>query len=382
MIYTKLGIHIMATGQFEAGRILRTVPPAVTKFILPIDGGFWNGVRVPEVQDCQPGTLVIGKPLHGTIILGVGLGEEYRAGYTPDQVAEAYWTKYQAPMLDAYPRVDAWEVFNEFEHDTELDAGAQYTWYAQCCAAMAKRLWQVGKRGAICALATHRPNLSQFPDWERWYLPALAACRSYGAIFTRHGYDAGYPSPDGSLRYRDDLQRFIRLGYPDVKMVITECGWDWPPIHDRPTSVSDYVRDYCIPYERLLREDPGVIGATLYCYGTGGANKQFDAADPKNEFADAWIEFALANALTSDPPVPPVPPPLQPDQYRVHNCSVLNVRGHPWGDNLVSPPLVGQLLAGSIVTVYDTTKFGDMVHPWAAISKSGSQWVRSDYLTK
>lgn len=380
-IYTKLGLHIMATGQFEADRILREVPPAVVKFLLPCDAGFWNGIRVPEVAICPPETLVIGKPMHGTIILGVGLGEEYRAGYTPAQVADAYWTKYQQPMLEAYPRVDVWEIFNEFEHDTSLDPGAQYTWYAQCCAEVARRLWLVGKRAAVCALATHRPDIATFPNWENWFTPALDACRNYGALFSRHGYDAGAPNADGSLRYRDDYQRFMRLGYPDVRFVITECGWDWSPVHGRGgVSITDYVRDYCIPLEMQLRQDACVVGATLYCYGTGGSNQQFDAADPKREFADAWISFSEANPLTVAPPVPPAPPPLGPDEYRV-TAGALNVRAHPWTGATV-PAIVGLLKQNDRVTVYDTVKFGAMTWGWALIHADGNLWVSMRYLGK
>jgi hypothetical protein len=375
MIFSKLGLHIMATGQFEASRILRETPPAVVKFILPIDAGFWNGIRVPEVADCQPQTLIIGKPMHGNIILGVGLGEEYRAGYTPDKVAEAYWTKYQAPMIEAYPKIQMWEIFNEFEHDTELDPGAQYRWYAQCCAAVAQRLHAAGKRAAICALATHRPNVLDCPQWEQWFIPALEACRNYDAIFSRHGYDSVVPSIDGSLRYRDDLRRFAALGYGDVKIVITECGWDWPPVHSRGGSMADYINQYCVPLEMAMREDSGVVGATLYCYGTGGANQQFDAADPKNEFANAWIALAQAH------PIPPTVPPLAPDQYRVYNCQALNMRGFPW-TGATAPPVMRVLQNGETVTVYSVCKFGSMAYGWALISPNGNEWVSARYLSR
>lgn len=379
-LLSKLGLHVMPMGQFEAAQIITQAPAAVHKFILPIDAGFWNGIRVPEVALCPPETFVIGKPLHGTIILGVGLGEEYRAGYTPAQVAEAYWDKYQAPMLEAYPRVNGWEIFNEFEHDTSFEPGPQYTWYAQCCAEVAARLYAHGKCGVVCALATHRPDIAAYPNWENWFIPALDACRYYGAVFSRHGYDQGYPSADGSLRYRDDLARFARMGYADVRMVITECGWDWSPVHGRGASITEYVRDYVIPLEMALRQDAGVIGATLYCYGTGGANQQFDAADPKGEFMQAWISFVEANPLTVAPPVPPTPPPLAPEQYRV-TAGALNVRAHPWTGN-VTPPVVAMLRQGDVVTVYDVVKFGSMAHGWALIHADGNLWVSARYLSK
>jgi len=380
-IYSKLGLHIMATGQFEAGRILREAPPAVVKFLLPIDQGFWDGIRVPDVSDVQPQTLAIGKPMHDTIILGVGLGEEYRAGYTPDQVAEAYWSKYQAPMIQGYPNIPIWEIFNEFEHDSDFDPGPQYLWYAQCCAEVAARLWAHGKRAAVCALATHRPNVIDFPNWEQWFIPALEACRNYGAIFSRHGYDAVLPTSDGSLRYRDDLRRFAGLGYTDVKIVITECGWDWPPVHARGGSIGDYVAQYCVPLEMELRKDERVVGATLYCYGTGGANQQFDAADPKNEFANAWISWAREHPLPDSPTTPPAPPPLGPDQYVVANCTALNVRAHPWTG--ATTPLIQRVVKnGDVVTVYAVCKFGSMTWGWALISTAGNEWVSMRYLAR
>jgi hypothetical protein len=253
---SKLGPH-WQLGGFNIKEWLELAPPAGALFCLPLDGGFRGGIRVDEVNFCLPGTLAIGHiMLHdGPIILGYGLGEEYRAGYTPEQVALAYWNHYLRPMAEAYPRVDVWAYFNEFEHDGDFDAGTQYTWYATICAHLCRWLYeQYGKRSAMGSLATHRPDRAQFPNWETWYTPILDACQRYGGYWARHGYDYAMPDEDGSLRYRDDIRRFAKIGYPNINVIVTECGNDWPPVKKR-CSLQDYANGYCATLEMKLRED-------------------------------------------------------------------------------------------------------------------------------
>jgi hypothetical protein len=398
---TKLGPHMQFDG-FEGWRWLTAAPPAVAKFCTPKDGGFDAGARIAEIDRCSEFTLAIGHPmLSDKIILGTGLGEEYRAGYTPLQVATVYCNKFLLPLARAYPRIDFWEPYNEFEVDTDFPgfplgdhgAEAQHRWYCEVCYETAKILWQqVGKRCALGAWSTGRPNSTDYPNWHLWVTPILRAVAEYGAIWSRHGYDpspndagaGGDPTAGGSLRYRDDLARFAAMGYPDIRCVITECGWDWPPVHDRLGNIAEYVSRYCAKLEMALRADAHCLGATLYTHGTGGVSRNsFNTADPKNVFVDAWIAWANANAM---PDVPPIKPgdgsaSLAEDEYRIVNCKAVNVRAFPWLWE-PTPPMVRTAPAGEIVRVYTILRYGTMMSGWALIDSSGGQWVNAYYLGK
>jgi hypothetical protein len=113
-----------------------------------------------------------------------------------------------------------------------------------------------------------------------------------------------------------------------------------------------------------------------------GAWEDFNIADPKLQFVNAWIEWCKKcpwNPGGIEPPPPP--PPLAEDEYRIVNCKAVNVRAFPWLW-YPTPPIVRTAAAGEIVRVYTILRYGTMMSGWALIDSSGGQWVNAYYLGK
>jgi len=150
------------------------------------------------------------------------------------------------------------------------------TWYATMLCEFARQMQIMGRRALIGSFATGNPRMELWP----YYVPALRACRYYGAIHARHCY--GPIDRWNSLRYRDDAIEFAKLGFPHVPTIISECGADvtknlfgdiiYKPWREQfGDDITSYFDEWCIPFINEINKDEDIIGATLFTVGDGHA---------------------------------------------------------------------------------------------------------------
>ena len=180
------------------------------------DTAAWCGLNPTVVKLCYrfdalpyipPGILVVGRAdenFIGTHPVGIGdpvaMGAEFAQGFSS--------------LIRGYPRIDVWEASNEFTPANP----EEMTWYATMLEEFARQMQIMGKRALIGSFATGNPR----PELWPYYVPALRACKYYGAIHARHCY--GPIDRWNALRYRDDAVEFAKLGFPHVLVNLSRCG--------------------------------------------------------------------------------------------------------------------------------------------------------------
>lgn len=255
----QLGPHFMTGGTGLAGW-------AAESAVLKLAGDF------PRVTT-RPGALVIGRVIDER---GWTLGQG-----DPGSSAAWYFDHVVGPALDRNPHVAAWEGPNE----PIFTDGERMRWYGAFLYEFARLVAARGRRAVIGNWAVGwplaDPGTRQVPLWWH-YQHALRAVRDHGALLGRHGYG---PLDDFyALRHRLDNEHFAALGFPDLPVVITECGCDdaggYRPWREYYGSAADYWREWCQPFADKLAADRYVIGAALFTLGTGSA--------------DAWRAFDVA----------------------------------------------------------------------------------------
>ena len=283
---SKMGIHVARPNSPAIMEFVRAAQPAVVKGV--DDLGF-----LAEVKAVSPRTVTIGR-------FSVD-PQDYNG--EPEAVAAALVAR-QLPQMLLHPAVDYWEGWNE--PDPNLD---RMDWYARCEAERVRQLAQHGLRAAVGGFSTGVPELDEFV----LFVPAIEAAKAHGGILTLHEYAA----PDLTFLFGDSLPGFP--AYPDrgplmfryrwfyrdvleprglvVPLVISEAGIDgiignrpgpdglgwqdfqsfwveqgWGP--DGPTAYLNQLQWV----DNEARQDPYVIGYTLFTAGGGGAWPSYELA--------------------------------------------------------------------------------------------------------
>jgi hypothetical protein len=252
-----------------------------------------------EVKGASPGTVTVGR------LNSAAANAQETWPDTTDPVAAA--EAYVSTFLDAYqryPSVDYWEGWNEFVPVTT----ARGKWYAQFEATRACTMQAHGLRAAVGGFAA---GTLEYTEMEV-FLPALEAAHRCGGIFTLHegvspiigcGVSATDPEvripgaprfdniPMGyiTVRYRYWYEGYLKpRGLGDLPLVVSElavggivpespcngpggAGWKgyqdwWVQQGVGPTGPEAYV-NVLAWYDRLMQEDPYVIGATIFTAG-------------------------------------------------------------------------------------------------------------------
>lgn len=238
------------------------------------DPGPWLGVAstVKLCYDLQPaavippGPLVVGRPEENFI------GQHPMGSGDATALGSEFARTIYAPLVKLFPRVDVWEGPNECN-----PAGyAEMVWYAQFLAEFARQVYLMGKRAAIGSFATGCPELEMW----KYYVPALRACRDYGAIHARHCY--GTLDVWNAYRFEQDHAIFLGLGF-DPPMLLTECGQDAPNPPWRKLYGGDmgrYFAEWIKPFTLRVNQSPYVLGAHLFTWGDGHAQawRPFDVS--------------------------------------------------------------------------------------------------------
>lgn len=303
-------------------------------------------------------------------------------GNDPVSTAWAYISTHLDLKIRLNPAVQYWEGPNECVI-TSLEA---MRWYARFLAEFARIVSGLGKVPVIGGWAVGNPD---YPMWAE-YRPALESVSRYGAVLSRHSY-AGPDQrtwPFLLLRHREDNRIFSEMGFPNLPVLITECGADDAPFGNPPgrawrdlygNDADRYCREILFPFDAMIAGDAYVLGATIFTSGNGW---------PAHNIDGRVSELLIANTFPAPPPVP-IPPPPPPDRA-THVVNVirtptipagtpaLNVRLYPWGS--VTPPLVRVLGQGARVRVEGWFKTSGMRHGWGAISPAFNEWVSGQYL--
>jgi hypothetical protein len=290
---TKLSLHVT----LNSGGVLDYVAAVRPPVIKGVDDiGFLS-----DVKAASPGTLTLGRYVVPQENIGVGdpaqRALEFVAGQLP---------RYEA----ARGYVDYWEGWNEVTYPN-------YEWYAVFEATRACEMQKHGLRAAIGAFSTGTPEPWQFEA----FLPAIEAGLRCGAILTTHEYGAptmylwwsqGLPESYGHAAVpaypdRGPLIGRYRYLYRDVllprglniPLVISEAGIDggagagqrpgyggqgWLGFQDYwrnelgVTDTEAFYVEQLAWYDSILRQDPYVIGATIFNVSGGSSWQTFEAS--------------------------------------------------------------------------------------------------------
>ena len=290
---TKLGFHVT----LNSGGVLDYVAAVQPPVIKGVDDiGF-----LQQVKALSPGTVTIGRYVVTQDSVGSG---------DPAQRATEFVNQWLPQYLAARDYVDYWEGWNEVTYPN-------YEWYAVFEATRACEMHRHGLRAAIGAFSTGTPEPWQFEA----FLPAIEAGIRCGAILTTHEYGAptiylwwsqglpesfGHPAvpayPDrGPLmgRYRYLYRDVLLPRGLSIPLVISEAGIDggagagqrpgyggqgWLGFRDYWATelgvgdpVAFYVRQLAW-YDSILRQDPYVIGATIFNVSGGVSWQTFEAS--------------------------------------------------------------------------------------------------------
>ena len=356
---TKLGPHILGNSS-QAAQWLRAGAPVVK-----LVGNFG---LAPEAATLPHRPIVIGR------FVETFLDPNRLIHNDPIAEARAYVANFLDTHIRLNPAVQAWEGPNECII-TDLSA---MRWYALFLREFARIIIESYKK--VPVIGNWSVGNPDYPMWAE-YRPALEMVGRYGgAILGRHNY-AG---PDQTtwpfllLRHREDNRIFSEMGFPNLPVLITECGADGVPFGNPPGRAwkelygSDahlYYGEILAPFDAELRRDAYVLGATVFTSGDGWERHNIEGA---------VTDLLIANTRPSAPPIEP--PPDDSDTHVVI-ASLLNVRMFPWVGN-VTPPLVGQLGNGVSVRVFGIYKPANALHGWGCIDAAGNRWVNMRYLAQ
>jgi hypothetical protein len=293
---SKLGLHVVRNNDPYIMEYVRRVRPRVMK---SVDDLGW----LSDVKLASPNTMTIGRIS--------GQNESWPEELAPDAAARQFIdTNLNKYRLN--PGVDFWEGWNEFVPVTE----ARWKWYAAFEAARACDMQALGLHAAIGGFVGGAPQYDEIP----YFLPAIEAAHRCGGILTMHegvsplpgcgvfidqaGIIPGAPAFPGitmgylMLRYRFWYEGYLKpRGWGDLPLVISEVavggivpgqpcngpgGASWKDFSafwvqngvgvDGPHAWTNLLAWY----DSYLRQDPYVVGTTIF---TAGGEPGWDGSD-------------------------------------------------------------------------------------------------------
>jgi hypothetical protein len=323
----------------------------------------------PELAS-KPGLTLIGR-----VYASDPRTAESQRGENPETAARRFVDS-QKDKYTRNPTIKLWEGHNEPVWGSREDM----EWYAKFEIARLKILADMGLRGVIACFATGNPGDIEL--W-RWFVPAVQAAKQMNGVLGLHEYSSPWvwwmsgkfqlnPNDDAgdegwtTLRYRKVMRHYLKPeGCDDVPIAITEFGLDrvspvpqgastgnwrtdagWWPQWDGSRDPIDYWRkggrdgeiyyaEQMIWYDKEIRKDANVLGATIFTLGStnqawddynidgtrvahhiveyirGQANVQDAAGGPKQPITTQPGPQPQPPADAERPPVIVVTPPAQ-----------------------------------------------------------------------
>ncbi len=296
--------------------IKRAKPPLVKILggVAESDDAFSWAVKIKQVSPCTKviGRIFIGNPESINTETGEKITELHPANrifYAPPNNPDLspedqanIWFEVVKDKVKKYPDVDYWEGVNEpaFAPDKDV-ALKEMHWYARYEVKRMELLQELHTLACIANFSMGTPHVVDQGEntmWEAFY-PALKKAQESSSILCLHEY--GYPSMKKHFdenaqegwfvgRYRKVMRHMEKVhpglfkGENALKIAFTEAGIDggrdkgWKSVLS-PCAYLDELKWY----DRLLKKDDNVIGATLF---------QFEIfPDP------AWDSFDLKRVL-------------------------------------------------------------------------------------
>jgi len=276
---SKAGLHVSRNGDPAVMEFVRTAQPAV---IVALDDLDW----LREVKQVSPSTITLGRLTEGNQAM---TGD-------PKVVARRFVAQY-TERYRAATGVDYWLGWNE----PVITTIKEMNWYAAFEAERVRLMADLGLKTAIGNFSVGVPEASLYHA----FLPAVAAAKQYGGVFSLHEYSAptmrdginaaipGTPTLEGAgaltLRYRYWYDVLLQPADLVIPLVITEAGidggvlgqdsmnrqgWRSFTLMDNagaatPSAVAGYLEQLSW-YDNELRRDPYVIGFAIFNAGIPG----------------------------------------------------------------------------------------------------------------
>lgn len=304
---SKLGVHVVRNNDPYIMEFVRRAKPRVMKGV--DDLGF-----LADIKQVSPGTVTVGRLNQANVI-------EHWPDSTDPGAAAAIFVDENLETYRLNPQVDYWEGWNEFVPVTP----ERWEWYAQFEAARACGMYAHGLRAAVGGFSLGTPEYAEMG----LFLPALEAAHRCGGIFTLHeglspiiGCGVGADDPELWLpgapefpgkvmgyvtaRYRYWYEGWLKPnGLGDLPLAISELaiggivadspcngpgGSAWKDFQEwwveqgvGPTGPQAYL-NVLAWYDRLVREDPYVLGVTIFTAGASGGG-------------DFWYDYDIHEVL-------------------------------------------------------------------------------------
>lgn len=284
IVGSKLSIHVIRNNDRGIMEFIRQAQPSTLKVV--DDLGFTT-----EVKEVSPNTIIVGRVNQ--------IDQPYRG--TPEQAARDY-VQHNLNKYLLNSGVDYWEGWNEPDPNLE-----NMGWYARFEQERVRQMARYGLKTAVGGFATGVPELDEFA----LFVPAIETALQFGGILTLHEYGApemtylyggalpGYPAyPDrGALtfRYRWYYREILEPAGLVIPLVITEAGIDgiignrpgptgygWADFQDYSiqrgwgTNGEDAFINQLAWYDRGVRQDPYVLGFTVFTAGPVGHWHNYD----------------------------------------------------------------------------------------------------------
>lgn len=303
---------------------------------------------------------------------------ESQRGEDPEAAARRFVDS-QKQKYQLNPTIKIWEGHNEPVWGSREDM----EWYARFEVARLKILADMGLRGVIACFATGNPGDIEL--WK-WFIPAVQAAKQHKGVLGLHEYSSPWvwwmtgkfqmnPNEDAgdegwtTLRYRKVMHHYLKpAGCDDVQIAITEFGLDrvgpvpqgassgnwrtnseWWPQWNGSRDPIDYWRsggreaeryyaEQMIWYDKEIRKDPNVLGATIFTLGfTSEAWRDYDIDG--TGVARHIVDYIRREANVADKTATPTPAPLPQPQPQP--------RPEPQPVIVVTPPPDGGTTAGT-----------------------------------
>jgi len=301
---SKLGPHLILTYTNPCNQIINAKPRVIK--VLQADGTMISAIR--DAKTLAPDCVSV---------VRIYTQRRYFIEDNPATSAQDFWDNVLAPALlwmspEDKALIDYVEGPNEGDSTPTWESSAASQWFNDFWLALAPKIANEGFKP--CAFSISVGNPPGNPAEVRQHLdniaPALALCKQLGGAWSYHSYTMEYTTDPEieiwySLRYRQYYAYFApnHTTLVDLPIIFTEGGVDGQsgPEGGGWMSGGDAAKyeNWLDWFDARMREDPQVIGCTLFQTGAGYGWRSYDI-DP----IAPWLASHL-NSIGSGPPDAP-----------------------------------------------------------------------------
>jgi len=295
---SKLSLHLIARYTPGAEQVV-AAGPRVLK-VLDLHGEMLRAAR--DYKTRWP---------DGQVVLRIYTQVSYPVGSDPAAAGRDYWERFLAPPLRQLPAedrklLDFVEGPNECEAYPAWETVENAAWFARFWQALAPLIHAAGFKACVGSIPVGNPpgTPEEIDARIRAFIPALRQVHGLGGAWSYHAYSLKYTTDLGeelwtSLRYRRfyDLFRQEAPDLLDLPLILTEAGIDlagnaekdgWQARGD----AAKFQR-WLAWFDEQLRQDPYVLGATLFQCGDPTGWRSFET-EPINPWLAGHLRTVRA----------------------------------------------------------------------------------------